>query len=205
MNTLFLLNSSWHLGKLHQKSIRCSKDLSVTVSSGTTQNSAWFSRFQRSEISIEDGEQWNDPSASITTENQEKVCTILNEDWQSTISKIAVEVNLSYGTCQAILRRDLKIRRISEMLVLRLPTDEQNHRHVFVSETAGWSQKRRIFFLDVRHRRRSLYALLAHGNQTAVNSVENPVRSTSEETDANQVKRQGHDFGPFHCKDVANQ
>jgi len=50
------------------------------VPSGAQQNSTWFTRFKCREISIEDDEQSDDPSTSITRENQEKICKILNED-----------------------------------------------------------------------------------------------------------------------------
>ena len=89
-NAVFPWNSFSDLGKLHQKRFMFSKVFSLTGPSGATQNSAWFSRFKRREISIEDDEQSDDSSTSIWRINQEKVCKIFKEDWRSTICKIAV-------------------------------------------------------------------------------------------------------------------
>jgi hypothetical protein len=42
-----------------------------------------------------------------------------------TIREIADELNLSFGTCQAILTQDLGMRRVSAKLVPRLLTQDQ--------------------------------------------------------------------------------
>jgi hypothetical protein len=42
-----------------------------------------------------------------------------------TIREIDDELNLSFGTCQAILTQDLVMRRVSEKLVPRLLTQDQ--------------------------------------------------------------------------------
>jgi len=43
----------------------------------------------------------------------------------STILELSVEVEVSYGTCQAIVTQDLNMRRVAEKFVLRIFTAEQ--------------------------------------------------------------------------------
>jgi hypothetical protein len=47
-----------------------------------------------------------------------------------TIREIADELNLSFGTCQAMLTQDLEMRYVSEKLVPWLLTQDQTEHHV---------------------------------------------------------------------------
>jgi hypothetical protein len=92
---------------------------------GRTQTFECFFRFKSRETSVEDCEHSGCPSIADTQENVEKVCRIVIEDQQSTISETASRLGLLYETCQQILTEDLNIWQISAKFVPRLLTDNQ--------------------------------------------------------------------------------
>jgi AraC-like DNA-binding protein len=85
------------------------------------------SRFENGRKSIDDDPHTGRPSTARTNETADRV----NAGNRSlTIREIADELNLSFGTCQAILTQDLGMRRVSAKLIPRLLTQDQTERRV---------------------------------------------------------------------------
>jgi histone-lysine N-methyltransferase SETMAR len=89
----------------------------------------WHSRFKNSRMSIDDDPNTGRLSTARTNETVDRINAVVRGNLRLTIREIADEVNLSFGTCQAILTPDLGMRRMSAKLVPRLLTpDQTEHR-----------------------------------------------------------------------------
>jgi hypothetical protein len=76
-------------------------------------------------MSIDDDPHKGRPSMARTNETVDCVNAMIRGDRRLTIREIADELNLSFGTCQAILTQDLGMRCVSAKLVPRLLTQDQ--------------------------------------------------------------------------------
>jgi hypothetical protein len=81
----------------------------------------WYSRFKNGRTSIDDVPHTGRPSTARTNETVDRVNKVIRGNRRLTIREIADELNLSFGTCQAILTQDL----VSAKLVPRLLTQYQ--------------------------------------------------------------------------------
>jgi hypothetical protein len=80
-------------------------------------------------VSTEDDECSGWPSTSKTTENDEKIQELINEDHRRTIHELADTTGISYGVCQEILTENLNMRHTapsSQQCVC--PYVPENHR-----------------------------------------------------------------------------
>jgi hypothetical protein len=77
----------------------------------------WYSRFKNGRTSIDDDPHKGRPSTARTNETVDRVNAVIRGNRRLTIREIADELNLSCGTCQAILTQDLGMRRVSAKLV----------------------------------------------------------------------------------------
>ena len=82
----------------------------------------WHARFKRGRTSLEDDESSGRPSTSSTPTNVETIRWFVHEDYRITIKEIAAIVNVSHGTVQTILTRDMNMHRIAAKFVPRLLT-----------------------------------------------------------------------------------
>jgi len=94
----------------------------------------WRVLFKRGRTSLEDDERSRQPSTSSTPTNVETIRWLVHEDHRITIKEIIVIVNVSYGTVQTILTRDMNMHRIAAKFVPRLLTPEQKENHVRICE-----------------------------------------------------------------------
>jgi histone-lysine N-methyltransferase SETMAR len=89
----------------------------------------WYSRFKNGRTSIDDDPHKGRPSTARTNETVDRINAVIRGNRRLTITEMADELNLSYGTCQALLTQDLGMRRLSAKLVPRLLTqDRTEHR-----------------------------------------------------------------------------
>jgi histone-lysine N-methyltransferase SETMAR len=91
----------------------------------------WHSRFQAGRVSAEDNKRLGRPSATKTTENDEK----FENYFMKTAAKQPMSsqtVGISYGVCQEILTENLNMSRIAAKFFPRLLTNDQKQRHVNV-------------------------------------------------------------------------
>jgi len=82
----------------------------------------WHARFERGRTSLEDDERSGRPSTSSAPKNVESIRRLVHENRRRTIKDIAAIVNVSHGTEQIILTRDLNIYRVAAKFVPRLLT-----------------------------------------------------------------------------------
>ena len=94
----------------------------------------WHARFKRGRTSLEDDERSGRLSTSSTPTNVETIRWLVHEDRRITIKEIAAIVNVSYGTVQTILTRDMNMHRIAAKFVPRLLTPEQKEHRVEICE-----------------------------------------------------------------------
>jgi AraC-like DNA-binding protein len=85
----------------------------------------WDSRFKNGRTTIDDDPHTDRPSTARTNKTVDRVNAVTRGNRRLTIRKIADELNLSFGTCQAILTQNLGIRRVSTKPVPRLLTQGQ--------------------------------------------------------------------------------
>jgi hypothetical protein len=85
----------------------------------------WYSRFQNGRTSIDDNPHTVRPSTARTNETVDRVNAVIRGNRRLTIRETADELNLSFGTCQAILTQNLGMRRVSAKLVPRLLIQDQ--------------------------------------------------------------------------------
>jgi hypothetical protein len=85
----------------------------------------WNSRLKNGRTFIDDDPHTGRPSTARTNETVDHVNAVMRENRRLTIREIVDELNLSFGTCQAILMQDLGMRRVSAKLVPPLLTQDQ--------------------------------------------------------------------------------
>jgi len=61
-----------------------------------------------------------------------RVRDIIRADQRPTISEVAEEVRIAFGTCQKILTEDMRMRRVTAKFVPRLLTAEQKDDRVSI-------------------------------------------------------------------------
>jgi histone-lysine N-methyltransferase SETMAR len=85
----------------------------------------WYSRFKNGRTSIDEYPHTGRPSMTRTNVTVDRVNAVFRGNRRLTIREIADELNLSFGTCPAILTQDLGMRRVSAKLVPWLLTQDQ--------------------------------------------------------------------------------
>ena len=102
---------------------------------GRTQVYEWFGRFSQGRVSCQSDPRSGRPSTSRNPEMVAKVCTLIRNDRRLTIREIAEECDISFGSCETILTKDLNMKRVSAKFVPRLLTeDQQQHRMLTASD-----------------------------------------------------------------------
>jgi hypothetical protein len=89
----------------------------------------WCSRFKNGRTSIEDPHRGR-LSTARTNDTVDCVNAVFCGNRRLMIREITDELNLSFGTCQAILTQDLGMRHVSAKLVPWLLTQDQTEHHV---------------------------------------------------------------------------
>ena len=85
----------------------------------------WFRRFKEGRGSFKDDPRPGRPSTSRNEEMIAQVQEKIRADRRLTIREISDEMNISFGSCQAILTEDLGMRRVAAKFVPRLLKDDQ--------------------------------------------------------------------------------
>ncbi|GFW68967.1 HTH_48 domain-containing protein [Trichonephila clavipes] len=73
------------------------------------------------------------PSTSRNEDKSAQVKTVVRSDCRLTVREIARECNISVGSCDEILRKDLNMRRVSAKFVPRLLTEDQHFQRLATS------------------------------------------------------------------------
>ena len=71
----------------------------------------WYNRFKEGREDVNDYARPNCPSMSTTDENIEAVKKIILNNCRITIRKVADDVGISFGSCQAIFMDVLSLKR----------------------------------------------------------------------------------------------
>jgi hypothetical protein len=95
-----------------------------------SKTSEWYSRFKNGRTSINDDPHTGWPSLAQTNKTVDCVNAVIRGNRRLMIREIGDELNLSSGTCQAMLTQALGTRRVSAKLVPRLLTQDQTEHHV---------------------------------------------------------------------------
>ena len=85
----------------------------------------WCKKFKSGVDSVEDAPHARRPKTATSQKIVEKVTNLVATDARSTTRHIAKCVGISVGAAHTILRRDLKMRRISVRWIPNLITKEQ--------------------------------------------------------------------------------
>ena len=85
----------------------------------------WHACFKSGRTSLDDDKRSEKPSMSSTPVNVETIRRLMHEDRQRSINNIAVIIDASYGTVQAILTSDLNMHCIATNFMPRLLIPDQ--------------------------------------------------------------------------------
>jgi len=78
---------------------------------------AWHKEFKRGRERVENYEHDRRSRTSITDENIRAVRDILEDDRRITVPKIAEQVEISYGSCQTIITKNLQFHKRSSFFM----------------------------------------------------------------------------------------
>ena len=92
----------------------------------------WYKRFKEGRTSVDDDPRSGRPLASRNYDSVTRAREIIRVNRRSTVREISAEVGMSYGTCQAILREDLNMRRVSAKFVPHVVTIEHKEHRMSV-------------------------------------------------------------------------
>lgn len=105
---------------------------------------AWHKEFQEGRERVENEEHDRRPRSSITDENIQAVRDILEDDRRVTVSEIAEQVGVSYGSCQTIITEHLGLRKKEAFLASIVTCDETwVHHHTPESKQASMKWRRK--------------------------------------------------------------
>ena len=99
----------------------------------------WFRRFKGGLELVKDAPRSGRKKSVITPKNIQKVKDLIAQDALYTVGNIARYVGISVGSAHIILKKILKVRRLTARWIPHLLTDEQKHQRV---ETARELLKR---------------------------------------------------------------
>ena len=85
----------------------------------------WFRRFKEGRQSVNSGPRSGRLSTSHNEEKFAQVKAVVPSDRRLTVREIAQKCDISVGSCDEILRKDLNMRRVSSKLVPCLFTEDQ--------------------------------------------------------------------------------
>ncbi|XP_011874818.1 PREDICTED: putative uncharacterized protein FLJ37770 [Vollenhovia emeryi] len=89
----------------------------------------WYKMFSEGREDVNDEERAGRPSTSITDENIDEVKKIVLANRRITVREVAVDLNISIGSCHSIFTNDLGMRRVAAKFVPKLLTfDQKQHR-----------------------------------------------------------------------------
>ena len=85
----------------------------------------WFKKFQAGSVSTEDASHCRRPKTATSAKMVAKVKQIVTSDARYTTRQIASMVGISFGAAHAILKHNLKMRKICARWIPHLSTNEQ--------------------------------------------------------------------------------
>lgn len=85
----------------------------------------WYGRFREGREEDDDDDRSGRPSSSSTDENITKVKAIVLENRRITIRECAEDLNISYGSCEAIITHELGMRRVAAKMIPKLLNFQQ--------------------------------------------------------------------------------
>ena len=90
----------------------------------------WFTKFSSGQESVKDGPYSGRPRPAVTRSNINKIKSFVEKDARSTVRQLAQMSNLGLTSVHFILKRILKVTKISPRLIPHLLTDEQKRTKV---------------------------------------------------------------------------
>lgn len=85
----------------------------------------WMKKFKSGKTTIEDEPRLGRPWSVVTNKNIEKVREIIKQDARYTVHDIVKMTGISPGSVHFILRKCLKVRRITACWIPHLLTDKE--------------------------------------------------------------------------------
>ena len=93
----------------------------------------WFRRFKEDRQSVNSDPCSGRPSNSRNEKKIAQVKAVVLSDRRLTVQKIAQECDISVGSCDEILRKNLNMRRVSTKLVPCLLTEDQQFQRLAIA------------------------------------------------------------------------
>ena len=93
----------------------------------------WFRLFKEGRQSVNCDPRSGRPSTSRNVEKIAQMKTVVRSDCRLTVREIAQEYDISIGSCDEILRKNLNMRRVSTKLVPCLLTEDQQFQRLAIA------------------------------------------------------------------------
>ncbi|GFX89925.1 protein GVQW3 [Trichonephila clavipes] len=93
----------------------------------------WFRPFKEGRQSVNSDPRSGRPSTSRIEDKIAQVKAVVRSDRRLTVREIAQECQISVGSCDEILRKDLNMRRVSAKFVPRLLTEDKQFQRLATS------------------------------------------------------------------------
>uniref|UniRef100_A0A1B6JA53 Mos1 transposase HTH domain-containing protein n=1 Tax=Homalodisca liturata TaxID=320908 RepID=A0A1B6JA53_9HEMI len=122
------------LGEKQSETIRKIQLAFENEAMSVTQIKEWYNRFKSGRTSAESDARSGRPKTSRTPEIIEKAKVLICENRRMTVEEVSTELDVSFGSAEAILTDDLGLRRVAAKFVPKLLTDEQKQRRLDVAE-----------------------------------------------------------------------
>jgi histone-lysine N-methyltransferase SETMAR len=90
----------------------------------------WFKAFTNGLVNVKDRNRSGRPQTAISSRNIAAVKTLIEDDARYTVREIAYYLNLSTGTIQTILTKELNLRKVCTRWVPHLLTEDQKKERV---------------------------------------------------------------------------
>ena len=111
--------------------------LTVTFVESTisrTQDQLWYNRFKEGQEDVNDDAPPGRPSTSTIDENIGAVKKLVLDNRRNSVSKVADNVGISFGSCQAIFTNVLGMKRALAKIVSKMVNFEQKQRRMDIAQ-----------------------------------------------------------------------
>ncbi len=110
----------------------------------------WHKQFHKGRESIKDMKRPGHPRSARTADNIQQVLNAVETKRTSTISEISQHLNLSESSVRTMLKKDLKLTKLSPKFIPKLLTDEQKAFRVrLCEENLDWLQHDNSFLTKI--------------------------------------------------------
>lgn len=121
--------------KMKKSFVECFNDMKTVYGDSVKRSTVhfWYKKFKNGRDSIESDEEPGRPLTSRSSDSIFRVRNLIRLNRRLVVREMSQELNLSFGSVQAILKQDLKMSRIAPKFMPKILSNEKKHNRVRVS------------------------------------------------------------------------